>query len=390
MMPSPLRSSEVKAKPLAIAARGERIGAGLPSTTRSVRWWRGRPRRAVAPVPFVPNPAVPPGRSLRRDECRDRSDECREHVRCCCALITARRPRCCSRRRRPPRGLRAGRARGPSIAEIKRDLVEFRGRYSPTSRPLRSTVIRSEISYTWSRKCETNRIAAPRVARDCASPGTVRRPRRRRRLEVGSSRISTRADTAMARAMATSCCSGDGVRAQGGARVDAQVEFAASSSSARTVHRAVVDPPEASGLAAQQDVLGHRQIRAEVDLLVHRADTGVLRLPRAGEPAVGAVDGDACRPSISCTPVSALIRVDFPAPFSPISAWISPGSSRRSTPSRALTPGNSTVTPSQALITGRVIDGLRDDRRGGGHPVTCGPAARRLDRLLLIEGLVAG
>ena len=34
------------------------------------------------------------------------------------------------------------------------------------------------------------------------------------------------------------------------------------------------------------------------------------------------------------------MRVDFPAPFSPIRACTSPGNSRKSTPSSALTPGN--------------------------------------------------
>ena len=37
--------------------------------------------------------------------------------------------------------------------------------------------------------------------------------------------------------------------------------------------------------------------------------------------------------------VSTLIRVDFPAPFSPISAWISPLFRWKSTPLRARTPG---------------------------------------------------
>src|SRR5690625_578814 len=43
--------------------------------------------------------------------------------------------------------------------------------------------------------------------------------------------------------------------------------------------------------------------------------------------------------SMVYTPVSALISVDLPAPFSPIRAWTSPGKSRKFTRSRALTPG---------------------------------------------------
>ena len=38
-------------------------------------------------------------------------------------------------------------------------------------------------------------------------------------------------------------------------------------------------------------------------------------------------------------PVRILISVDLPAPFSPSSAWISPGRRTKSTSSRALTPG---------------------------------------------------
>src|SRR5512138_3127404 len=39
------------------------------------------------------------------------------------------------------------------------------------------------------------------------------------------------------------------------------------------------------------------------------------------------------------------ISVDFPAPFSPSSAWTSPGSSSKSTASFASTPGNCLVIP---------------------------------------------
>ena len=43
--------------------------------------------------------------------------------------------------------------------------------------------------------------------------------------------------------------------------------------------------------------------------------------------------------SFPYTPVNTLINVDFPAPFSPISAWISPSHSVKSTPCKARTPG---------------------------------------------------
>ena len=181
----------------------------------------------------------------------------------------------------------------PSIAATSCTLSSAAVGYSPTRRPLRSTVIRSEISYTWSRKCDTNRIAVPpsrsrRITRNSSATSSASR------LDVGSSRISTRAETAVARAMATSCWTAIGwaPRVDLGSMVRSS---SPSSSVARRVHRAVVDPAEAAGLTAQQNVLGHSQIGAEVDLLVDGADAGVLRLPRAAEPLLDAVDRDAAR-----------------------------------------------------------------------------------------------
>jgi hypothetical protein len=46
------------------------------------------------------------------------------------------------------------------------------------------------------------------------------------------------------------------------------------------------------------------------------------------------------------------MRVDLPAPFSPMSAWISPGKSRKSTPESARTPGNCLLTPVIVSIGG--------------------------------------
>ena len=46
-----------------------------------------------------------------------------------------------------------------------------------------------------------------------------------------------------------------------------------------------------------------------------------------------------------CTPVMILISVDFPAPFSPSSAWMLPGASRSDTSSSACTPGNALLAP---------------------------------------------
>src|SRR6478752_1422122 len=50
------------------------------------------------------------------------------------------------------------------------------------------------------------------------------------------------------------------------------------------------------------------------------------------------------------TPVSALMSVDLPAPFSPIRACTSPGNRRKSTVSSALTPGNVMEIPDITTI----------------------------------------
>src|SRR6476646_4192451 len=62
-----------------------------------------------------------------------------------------------------------------------------------------------------------------------------------------------------------------------------------------------------------------------------------------------------------CTPVSTLISVDFPAPFSPTRACTSPAWSSRDTASSAVTPAKCFVTPTAART------GSFDDRsiRGG-------------------------
>ncbi len=50
-------------------------------------------------------------------------------------------------------------------------------------------------------------------------------------------------------------------------------------------------------------------------------------------------------PYVEISPERTLIRVDLPAPFSPINACTSPGRTSKSTPSSARTPGNSIDTP---------------------------------------------
>src|SRR4051812_43724528 len=53
-----------------------------------------------------------------------------------------------------------------------------------------------------------------------------------------------------------------------------------------------------------------------------------------------------------------LISVDFPAPFSPSSAWIEPFSSVRETRSNAFTPGKSLLTPRASKTASPISDPL--------------------------------
>src|ERR1041384_1428605 len=65
-------------------------------------------------------------------------------------------------------------------------------------------------------------------------------------------------------------------------------------------------------------------------------------------------------------PVSTLMSVDLPAPFSPTRAWIEPRWRVKSTPSSALTPANAFVTPATSM-TGSV--GIGELLRGVGGVV---------------------
>ncbi len=96
---------------------------------------------------------------------------------------------------------------------------------------------------------------------------------------------------------------GQRVGVQQGVGVDVEAE-AFEDLCGPTAHRAPVDAAEASRLASEQDVLRHGEVPQQVDLLVHRADPGGLRLGRLGEgdllaaqpdhAAVDAVDAGEC------------------------------------------------------------------------------------------------
>ena len=91
-----------------------------------------------------------------------------------------------------------------------------------------------------------------------------------------------------------------------------------------------------------------RKIGQEVDLLIDGGDACIRARPWPSAARYRRRRGEQLRHRAATTPVTALIRVDLPAPFSPSNAWISPArrvkstsSSARSAPKLLLSPRTS-------------------------------------------------
>ncbi len=213
-------------------------------------------------------------------------------------VATWREARSRSRERRVCRSL-------PIISAMSPARSMSRVRCSPTSLPLRSTVRRSLIAKTWSRKWETKRMATPssrrrRITRKRPSTSSASR------LEVGSSRFRSFASSTVARLIATSCCSArlmveSGVRGSRWPSPHARQHLGGGG-----VRALPIDAEAAAPLVAEHDVLADGEVPAEVDLLVDRGDPRGLRVGGAGEAALGAVDDDAS----GVDPVDARERLD--------------------------------------------------------------------------------
>ena len=161
------------------------------------------------------------------------------------------------------------------------------------------------------------------------------------RLDVGSSRMRTLADAiSRARRDRRHLLDRHRVRAERLGHVDVDVEAAKDLLGPADPSPPVIDAAPRPALAPDEDVLRDREVGAEVDFLVDSADPQCLSMLRGADLEVLAVEGDRRPDRGRSTPVRTLIRVDLPAPFSPTRAWISPGRSSKSTPSRAWTPGN--------------------------------------------------
>ena len=112
--------------------------------------------------------------------------------------------------------------------------------------------------------------------------------------EVGSSMITSRAFWVTAAGDRHHLAGGGAEILQRPLDVDVELEALQHGASAGA-QRAPVDQPEAPGLAGQEDVLGHRPVRGEVDLLVDRGDAGSLGLGGEREVDLSSVEDDAAR-----------------------------------------------------------------------------------------------
>ena len=172
---------------------------------------------------------------------------------------------------------------------------------------------------------------------------------------VGSSRMSSRQRLRSALAMATSWRSAKlrrSTRASGsGAKIELRQTLARLGA-----HRVAVDQRQAETehaphrRIAERQVLGDRQGGDEAQLLRNGGDAGGDRVVRTVEMARPAFDRDLAR-SGRCTPPRMRTSVDLPAPFSPTSAWISPGITSKSTLSSARVAPNCLEMP-RALAAG--------------------------------------
>ena len=88
--------------------------------------------------------------------------------------------------------------------------------------------------------------------------------------------------------------------------------------------RAGVDPAEARGLEAEEDVLPDGEVGGEVQLLVDHGDAASQRASDGPRGPVGAAV-ELHRAGVGpCAPLRIFSSVLLPAPFSPIRAWTSP------------------------------------------------------------------
>ena len=168
------------------------------------------------------------------------------------------------------------------------------------------------------------------------------------RDEVGSSRIRTREFTPSARAISTICCRAVLRVATGasGSPISARPRSSISRRAWANMRRRSTRPNRTGSRPRNRFSATERFGASE-------SSWWITRIPSRSASATSRISTR--RPSSSIVPESGrtmppstLISVDFPAPFSPSRAWISPARSAKSTASRAVTPPNRFVIPRSA------------------------------------------
>ena len=101
-------------------------------------------------------------------------------------------------------------------------------------------------------------------------------------------------------------------------------------------------------LRTEDDVLHHRQVVGEHEVLVHHADTGGNCIGRCLEVRLVPEHGDGALVRLGACRTTFFIKVDLPAPFSPTMAWIVPGRTRNVMSWLAMTPGKVLPIPTSS------------------------------------------
>src|SRR6266850_4264959 len=408
MTPCSLRSSGQKPMPRRMASTGEAICASAPSMRMVPSSARSMPksRRAVSVRPDPRSPPMPRDSPPLTSRSTPRTDP--------------RRPR--------PLALRNGVAVGPPFPEplppaagapdpaslvrtgarswtsrpTMRVISPMRERsdtgYSPTSRPFRSTVMRSEISNVWSMKCVMKRIAIPCAFSRRTTENSIRTSSSAR-LEVGSSRIRILARAESDRAMAHICCTAIEYEESGAITSTRTFRSARSASALRRMR-----PQRIPNVSAPSRP---RQMFSATDRFGQRFTSWYTVLMPSFWASSG-LDGLISFPSrrmrpesAGWTPVRTLIRVDFPAPFCPMTEWTSPANRRKSTSASAWTPGKRFEMPFiSSTGTAWLITSPRRRRSGHAGPLLLPaaheagpsvlPARERLRSVLLREDALLG
>ena len=152
----------------------------------------------------------------------------------------------------------------------------------------------SETRRMSSMKCEMKTMAVP-SSRSRRKVANRRSTSGGESAEVGSSRMMMRAPENSTRAISISCCRPIG-RSPSRASGSTSMPNLASCSPRFARHAPPLHEAEAIGrLRAEKDVLGHRQIGRDAELLMDHGDAGRARVARRAEAGLPAVEHEAAR-----------------------------------------------------------------------------------------------